>query len=540
MGRGLAATGVLLLVALLAAPVLFAAHSRPAWTPAPASPATAPNHPAASPGQELRPRLGGGSAELLVYANDTAIAPATGVEANLTAFTPAALPPASSFQVSVAAVLGGVEVVFGIFQNTGNAPTAFLASFSNRTDQYLSLSYWRNLTLVDGTPYGFNLEHGSGTNWTLTIGGALFDGSRSNATIDCGVSSLQWVHGLSFSETVAFGGNRFVPPAVVASLAFATEQGSGWYLPRLGVANQSGFGSGPWGIQGRVQHPTLAPGELVSGPSIAPVANGTPLWRSGPVPVDLRLQVSPTGPLAFGTVSVNASLTDPNGTPLPSVPLQFSDSNGSMFFPAGEQTDANGTALAAFPAPNASAPATDTVSAVVELLGFLGNAQSSITTSPAQELLVSPVNAPGRIVPGATVQLTFEVRTVDSHPASGVAVLFTLSGPGAVDPTAAATASDGTVAFTISSYGELAVLQVTVRVQQPGFWGHDQVGVRVAPDPPTLLDTIAPYEWPAVGIAVAAVLVFAFYTRRRPRGALPVLRLPPPRRRVRVEPPRQP
>ncbi|MCI4337688.1 MAG: hypothetical protein L3J72_00065, partial [Thermoplasmata archaeon] len=77
-------------------------------------------------------------------------------------------------------------------------------------------------------------------------------------------------------------------------------------------------------------------------------------------------------------------------------------------------------------------------------------------------------------------------------------------------------------------------------VQQPGFWGHDQVGVRVAPDPPTLLDTIAPYEWPAVGIAVAAVLVFAFYTRRRPRGALPVLRLPPPRRRVRVEPPRQP
>ncbi|MCI4363922.1 MAG: Ig-like domain-containing protein [Thermoplasmata archaeon] len=534
----------LLLAALLALPLAPAgfAASAPVAPPAghelPAGP-IAPSLPTAG-GSPRHPSLGGGSGELLVEPLDAALAPASGVEMNVTAFVPPALPPDASFQLSLVVVLGAKEAVFGIFENTGSAPLPFLAVFSNRTDQYLSLAYWRNLSLAVGTGYGFELLRTTGTSWMLEVNGVPFGGSTTNATVDFGVSTMSWDRGVSFSETVSFASTSYVPPSVQVPVAFATLEAGGWYLPRPAVANESGSPGGPWGIEGRLQHPTLAPGEVVSGPRVAPVASGTALWTGGPVPVRVGVNLAPTNPLAFGTVSVTATVADENGTPLPSVPLTVSDSNGSAFFPAEVTTDQNGSALTAFDAPNVSAPGPDPVRASVALLGYVGVGVGSIASDPPVELSLVGQSVPGRLSPGASAGFSFLLVDPSGHPASGVAVLFSLSGPGAVTPNAGATGGTGEVGVSVSSYGPRGELVVTATVKAPGYWGHGVARVNVAPSPPTLADRLAPYLWVFVVLAVAGVIAVVYFVRTRPKGAMPVLRLPLPRRRTPLRPPAQP
>jgi hypothetical protein len=505
--------------------------------PSPAAGARA-THPSAG---SLRPTLGGGTGELLVVPSDPALAPATGVEMNVSAFVPPSLPPDASFQLSLVVVLGTKEAVFGIFENTGNAPTPFLAVFSNRTDQYLSLAYWKNLSLNVGTDYGFALLHGAGTNWTLYVNGQPFGGSLANATVDFGVVNLSWDHAVSFSETVAFAAMDYVPPSVEIPIAFATLELGNWYLPRPGLADESGSPGGPWGIQGRVQHPTLAPGEVVTGPNVAPISNGTLLWSGGPIPVRVGLALAPTNPLAFGTVSVTAAVTDENGSPLPSVPLTLSDGNGSLFFPPVVTTDQNGSALTAFTAPNVSSPGPDPVRASVALLGYVGVGVQSIAAAPASGLSVDPESVPGRISPGASAGFSFLLIDSTGRPAAGVAVLFSLSGPGVVSPGAGATGNTGVVGVTVSSYGERGELVITATVKAPGYWGHGLARLNVAPPPPTWTDRLGPYLWVFVVVGAGGLVAAVYVWRTRPKGSLPVLRLPPPRRRTRAPvPPAQP
>ncbi|HEV2448865.1 MAG TPA: hypothetical protein VGU43_00435 [Thermoplasmata archaeon] len=516
----------LLLLLLPSVPPLGSGHGFGGTTHGPPGAAGSARLRPVTVSEGLRPELRGGTAEQIVYPNDSALAPATGVETNITQFTPISMPPLSSFQVSLAVVLGTVEVVFGIFQNTGHAPTAFRAEFSNRTDNYTSLAYWTNFTLQVDSSYGFALMHGGGTNWTLSIDGQPFGGSAANATTDCGVSAITWDRGVSFSVNVAYGPSTYVPATVGVPLAFATFRAGSWYLPQLGQATEIGSAGSPWGIQGRAQHATLAPGELASGPLIAPVANNTTLWTGGPVPIDVALQLSAATAPAFAAVGVTAVVTDGPGAPLPSVPLGFFDSNASTFFPAETLTNASGGAISAFTAPNASAASTDTVHVVVEILGYQGSAVGTVQITPAVELLLSPGSVPSRINPGATASVTFFVRTMGGAPVAGVAVLFTLSGPGAVEPVAAASDSGGAIPVSVVSDGQRAPLEVLAKVAQPGYWGHGSARLDVATAPPTLNDRLQPYFLPVgVAIVVAAILV-VWWWRRRPRGELPPLKLP--------------
>ncbi|MCI4345383.1 MAG: Ig-like domain-containing protein [Thermoplasmata archaeon] len=534
----------LLLGVLLALPLASSGLGLPGsgtLLPSPGAPVgVASSHVPAGSGAPLRPSLTGGTGELLVAPADPGLAPATGVEMDSGGFVPLSLPPDASFQLSLAVVLGAKEAVFGIFENTASAPLPFLAVFSNRTDQYLSLAYWRNLTLVDGSYFDFQLLHASGTNWTLEVNGAPFGGTLANATVDLGVTNLSWDRGVSFSETVAFASTNYVPPSVQVPVAFATLRPGGWYLPRPALANESGGIGGPWGIEGRAQHPTLAPGEIVSGPKVAPVASGTVVWSGGPVPVRVGVNLAPTNPLAFGTVSVTASVTDENGTPLPSVPLSVSDSNGSAFFPAELTTDQNGSALTAFNAPNVSTPGPDPVRVAVALLGFLGEGVGAIAAAPPTELSVTGQAVPGRLSPGASAGFSFVLLDPSGHPAAGVAVLLSLSGPGTVSPSAAASGNTGEVALTVTSDGQLAELLVIATVKAPGYWGHGMARMTVAPRPPTLADRLEPFLWVFVALAVGALFAVALIFRARPKGALPVLRLPLPKRRARPPPPAQP
>jgi hypothetical protein len=526
MPRATLVVGVGLLLLLLVGPAGPLAHPAPA---APHRVALSPvwDGPRPVPPTRLaHPALGGGTAEQIVYANDSAFAPATGVETNITAFTPISMPQLSSYQVSLEVVLGGLEVVFGIFQNTGHAPTAFRAEFTNRTDNYTALAYWTNLTLQVGTSYGFALLRGTGTNWTLSINGQPFGGSAANATVDCGVTALTWDHGLSFAVNVAYGPSTYVPASVTVPLAFATYRGGGWYLPHQGLASEIGSAGTPWGIQGRLQHPTMAPGEIASGPLIAPVANNTSMWRGGPVPVNVHLTLSDPAPPAFASVSLDSVVTDANGTPLPSVPLSFSDSNDSPFFPALILTNASGGALSAFTAPNASVPGVDTIHVSIAELGFNGSAVGSVSISPATELRVVAQSAPTRLVPGGSASFEFDLRTIANAPAAGVSVLFTLAGPGSVEPVAAASAADGSIPVTVSSDGQLAPLTVIAKVAAPGYWGHGSVEVQVSPTPPTLYDRLQPYFLPLGGAVVVAAFLLFVWWRRRPRGELPPLTLP--------------
>jgi hypothetical protein len=526
MPRAALTLGAVLLLLLLAAPAGPPAAAAPAAPHGPALGPVSGGPPPVAPSRGVHADLPGGTAEQIVYANDSALAPATGVETNITEFTPISMPQLSSYQVSLEVVLGGLEVVFGIFQNTGHAPTAFRAEFTNRTDNYTSLAYWDNYTLQVGTSYGFALLRGTGTNWTLTINGELFGGSYANATVDCGVAALTWDHGVSFAVNVAYGPSTYVPATVTIPLAFATERGGSWYLPHEGLATEIGSAGSPWGIQGRLQHPTMAPGEIASGPLVAPVANNTTMWTGGPVPVDVRLTLSNPSPAAFASVSLTTVVTDGNGTPLPSVPVTFSDSNDSPFFPALTLTNATGGALSAFTAPNASAPGLDTVRVSVAELGYNGSAAGSVATSPAVQLLVGTQSAPTRIGPGGSASFSFVLQTLAHAPAAGVAVLFTLAGPGSVEPVAAASAADGSLPVTVSSDGQVAPLTVIAKVAAPGYWGHGSVEVQVSAAPPSLSDRLQPYLLPIVGAVLVAAFLLLLWWRRRPRGELPPLDLP--------------
>lgn len=537
MGRLALLLALSILLVLPPVPALCAGHVVGGALPGPAAARPSPEIRPVSASDGLRPELPGGTAEQIVYPNDSALAPATGVETNITQFTPISMPPLSSFQVSLAVVLGAVEVVFGIFQNTGHAPTAFRAEFSNRTDNYTSLAYWSNFTLQVDSSYGFALMHGAGTNWTLSIDGQPFGGSETNATTDCGVSALTWNRGVSFSVNVAYGPSTYVPATVAVPLAFATYRAGSWYLPHLGQATEIGSAGSPWGIQGRAQHATLAPGELASGPLIAPVANNTTLWVGGPVPVNVALQLSASSAPAFAAVGVTAEVTAGPGAPLPSVPLAFSDSNASTFFPAETLTNASGGAISAFTAPNSSVSGVDTVHVVVEILGYQGSAAGAIVITPAVELLVAAGSVPSRISPGASTSLTFFVRTVSGAPVPGVAVLFTLAGPGAVEPVAAASDSNGAIPVSVVSDGQLAPLEVQAKVAQPGYWGHGSARLTVAPTPPSLYDRLQPYFLPAGAAIVVGAFLAIWWWRRRPRGELPPLKLPAYRWRGRGSPP---
>jgi hypothetical protein len=336
---------------------------------------------------------GGASTRLLVTTGDALAVPNDGVETNLTAFPSATFPADSSFQTGAEEVIGSYEAVFGLFTNDKTAPTAFYSIFTNATDQPVRNLYWTGLPIVAGGAYDFRLEFTNGTTWTLTVNGVEF-GNATAAAFDFGATRSTWLGGLSYSEVAIYSATTTVPTSFVATTALAVHRpGGDWYLPISGIANYTGPSSAAYGIEGELQLSGFAPGEVVSGTSLAAVRTSEVLWNSGPVPVSVAVTVSPTTAAGLGFVNAVVSVTTPSGTPLGTVPVYVGDTLGGSATPSTVYTEENGAASTILTLANESATVGDSVRAVVTILGFVGSASTGLTVGPSVQILVS-VSAP--------------------------------------------------------------------------------------------------------------------------------------------------
>ncbi|MCI4362589.1 MAG: hypothetical protein L3J77_05310, partial [Thermoplasmata archaeon] len=310
MRRGLALALALLVGALVLLPL---SGERAPGAEGPGAPVAGPPAlfhalPAAARGLAASPSSPsalGASARMLVGTEDPASVPNDGIATNLTAFPNVPLPADSSFQTGAEEVIGGYEAVFGLFTNTAMAPTAFYTVFTNTSDQTARLEYWTALPIVEGAPYDFVLQRTNGTVWTLTVNGEPFGDNASTADFDYGALAATWLGGLTFSELAIYATTTTVPATYVATSAIGVHLPSGgWYLPRNATANYTGPVGASWGVEGRIQLASLAPGELDSGTSFAPIRNSSPLWNGGALPVVVSVSFDAPSVLGLGVVGV--------------------------------------------------------------------------------------------------------------------------------------------------------------------------------------------------------------------------------------------
>ncbi|MCI4369190.1 MAG: hypothetical protein L3K09_06480, partial [Thermoplasmata archaeon] len=453
--------------------------------------------------------------------NDANAVPNDGVRVNLTAYLPASFPANSSFQAGAEEVVGTYEAVFGLFQNDRLSPTAFFTVFQNQSDTTVLLEYWTLLSILPGDSYDFALERVSGTTWELTVNGEPFGANTTAASFDFKASSSTWLPGVSFSEVALYQGGLVAPSSFAIPLALAVHRpGSGWYLPTDGVTTFAQNGGPQWGVEGRAQHASLAPGELETGTSIANATNGTLLWSGGPVPVVVSLNLVPRAAVATQTIVAFVNVTDASGTPIPGAPVYFADSLGGTFLPSTVGTGGTGGGQVVFFTPNVTQNSSDNVRATVTLLGYSGSAASSVSLTPAQEVLLSVAPSTLTIRPGSSGTLTFRATSPQGVPLSGVLLTFQIVGLGGIQPSAASTGSDGTVPIEILAPNVPTTVTVVGVVSGAGYWGRLSVAVQIA-------DSAVPYYVShapelvevAAGMAVAAAIVIvALKTRGRQRS----------------------
>jgi hypothetical protein len=542
MPSSLRGAGAVLLLAVLLVPPGVAGAELPTAPHAPgAGPAGGPPRPvgptapiALGPASARSPSAAGGFSELSVLPSDPATVPNEGLEMNLTAYAPPALPANSSFQLSAVLVVGAVEAVFGVFQSASFGPIAFYALYSNSTDVRLALEYWPDFPLAPGTGYRFALTWIQGGSWEFTVDDRPFEDNLSRADVGLNGSSATWSPGVGFTEIAEYSASPFVPPNVTATLAFAVRTSSGWYLPAPATMSSFGRIAVPWGLEGATQHPTLAPGEVSSGSGVASQPNGTVLWSTGPQPLAVALTADPPVVPALGGVQLNVSVAR-GGAPMPGVFVYLADRGGGVISPALVESGPLGTAHAILRAANVSANRSDSILATIVLFGFRGNASAGLlVTAPVQLLL----DGPGRLLapPFARIGLSFRVHTPAGGAVAGVMVQFGVIGAGGVEPFSTVTDTDGRTNVTVLTPGGAGSLTVVASVVAAGYWGTARVTIDVVapgPDspvgPPALLGALA-------GLLVAGALAVLLLGRRRPpRHPLPPLpqafrRAPPPAR----------
>ncbi len=462
----------------------------PAAAPgAPHAPTAPENPPWASlpPGPSVAdPAAAGATGRLVVATTDPAALPNTGLRTNISAYSADTLPADTSFQVSATETIGGYDAVFGLFENTVNFPVAFFYVFNNSTDAPVLQGYWSNLTLLTGFSYDFELVAVNATYWELTVNGAEFADNGSLAYFDFGAGSSTWAGGLLFTEIAFYGTVSPVPAVVNVPLALAVRTAGGWYLPESAATAFSGSGGRPWGIEGQEQHPTLAPGELDTGTSIAPVANGTSLWSGGPTAVHVGITLSASSAVATTPFFLSVTVQTPFGSPLPGVSVFVGDSLGGTGLVAPLVTDGTGTAEQALQLPNVSTTSSDLVRAVVTLFGYQGSAGVALQVDPALQVFLTAPGLPGTVAPGAEV--TFSVSAMDAQGgtvAGASLVLMTPTVGGDIIPTDGVTGSDGTFPAQLLAPLAPTVMLVVVNVTGGGAWGHATFTVNVATPAPS-------------------------------------------------------
>jgi hypothetical protein len=479
---------------------------------------------AESDARPLRPGALGGEVILRATNNDSGAAPNLGAETNITDFEPVPMPAHAAFQANGEMVVGACQAVFGIFENWTLDPTAFFEIFNNTTDASVRLLLWPGYVLTPGTGYGFSFVWVGGTSWRAEVDGVPFADSTNDSTVDCGVAQSRWAGALTFSEVAQFPTTGFAPPNVTAGLAFATLVGGAWRLST--GAFFSGFGvlPGPWGMEGRLQHPTLAPDEVVTGPAVPVLANGTSLWTGGAVPVALTISVSNGSVPASSADTVVAQLNTTTGVPLAGVPLGFSDTAGGTFGPSVTSTGPTGRASTGWLSPNGSRAVTARLTATVRLPGYLANASVSVQVGASVELTVS-APASVTLAPSGSVEIVFRTTNRTGAPVAGALVEFSASSAvGSVTPVSATSDAAGNASTTFLAARTVGSATLTARVQGPGEWGVASVRVDVVAPPASLLQRVEPFLPDILAAAaIGAIAVGLFVYARRPRRPVPVL-----------------
>ena len=473
--------------------------------------------------------LSGGQGRLFVNTTDPAVVPNRGLRTNLTAYYTLSLPADSAFQVAAEEIIGNDTAVFGFFQNDETFPLVFFSVFSNVTDTTLHLAYWTSLILSTGVSYDFALLAGTGTNWTLTVNGELFDDNASEATFDFGAGAATWGGGVSFSEVSLYSTVAATPAEVDVPLAMAVLTGSGWYLPHAARTYSVLTGGSQWGVEGRAQDPELAPGELVTGTSVSNATNGTGLWSGGPVPVVVHLTVLGAVEVATGHLEAQVSVAATTGEPLPQVPLWLADAFNGSFAPPAVETDGTGAAVSLFTTPNVTVATVDEVTARVTLFGYAGNDTGSIEVEPAQQVMISAGPTTRTVLEGTTLNVTFAATDLSGTPTPGVLLLLSVSGGDLVFVPYATTDADGRAWVLLTFPASLETVVVTAQAATPGYWGHLSMVVTTTAPPPTLWQRLSVYVIVGITVPVVAiVLYFGERGRRKRQRPMPQLRLPPP------------
>lgn len=502
---------------------------------APPPPSTADHAPAASrPLSPLAPipasPISGGYGRIVVNSTDPNVVPNEGLRVNLTAFPSAVVGTGASFQASAAEGIGPYEAVFGLFENAQRSSTAFFSVFNKTTAVYLD--YWDALGIVAGSSYDFELVHANGTRWALTVNGADFGGNATGATFDFGATAATVATDVEFSETAIYSNATPVPTVLRIPLAFAVLRSSGWYLPA--PANEAWNGTSqttPWGIQGRSELPTLAPGELVTGTSVTVLNTSAPepVWTTGPVSVDVSL--SPTLPPTQGTVPqvFNVTVVTPGGAPVPYASVYLSDSAGGTVLPPTVVTSPGGTAEALWQTPNVTRAETVDLKANVTLFGFVGASSMAVDLSPASQVIVAANPSSPTLRPNSQIALTLTTATTNGTPLVGTILAFSGPGVALLPATFAGTGSGGTVTVVVSAPPRDETLFLHVQVANAGEWGHLNLTVTVGAGPagPSVATLAAEYGGVAAAVVLLGVLVTWIVRRRGPRRAIPSMGLAP-------------
>lgn len=516
-----AATAVVALALLLTAgaPTVGPGHAPPL---APWTGAALRNPALASRPAVIDPEGAGATGRLEVQTQDPAVVPNTGLRTNITAFSAQALPADTSFQISATETIGAYDAVFGIFENNATYPVAFFFVFNSTTDHPVLQGEWASLPLLDGEPYDFELVAVNATSWELTVNGLEFDDNSSLAFFDFGTGAATWAGGILFTEIAFYVTTDPVPAFVNVPLALAVRNAQGWYLPTSGNTTFVGAGGNPWGIEGQEQHPTLAPGEVDTGTSLAPVPNGTALWSGGPAPVRVGIALSNSSAVATTPFFLTVTVDDTLGAPIPGVSVFVGDALGGTSLVTFLVTDGSGNVEDALELPNVSASASDLIEATVTLFGYEGSAGVAVEVTPAPQVFLVTSGLPGAVAPGSTVEFTITAEDAEGGSVTGASLLVTTTTAGGdVTPSSGVTGSGGTLGAELLAPPSPVVMVILVNVTGGGAWGHAVFTVDVR--------TPAPSPWSVyggwvelgagvvVGLLVAAFVVAQMRARRKRR-----------------------
>lgn len=507
---------------------------------APGTGAAAPGHEAPGAGPPLRwagvppvgPRAGlrdpaiagNGIGRILITNEDPQAVPNTGLLANLTGFRIEPFPNESSVQVGVDEVIGSYLVTFGLFQNAPGGAYPFFSVFDNRTTQAVFQASEPYDLVQPGDACDFALVDGTATNWTLDYDGQPFGGSSNTSVVDLGTNASTWASGVGFA-VIALAVGEVVPSLLDVPTVFGVLRPQGWYLPTLANTTYLGAPAVAWGVEGRAENATLWPGEIRTGTSLAPVANGTTLWTGGPVPAQLTLSSTAVAMPGTGTTLLTAEASNGSG-PLRGLPVAFRDHAGGSFVGPYAVTGGNGSAAVTFVAPNESAPVDDVLVVTPRTMGAEAAGELTLRIVPPTEVYLSGEGVPA-LVPGGTITFQVVARNASGAPLADVALSLLLIGFGVLSPVVGATAPDGVLNVSVSAPPSETSATVSIVVTSAGFWGLLRIPLRATSAPPSPIALLLPYlPWAIVALLVAGVA--AVYLRRRlPKSPLPPLHLPP-------------